>query len=142
MANRTIRVLHVEDDPAQHRLIVHHLQGIREFDFDLRCLATEEEAIRAFESGDIDFVILDYHLSQGDGLHCLLELRRRDPIVPVLAISGMASPEIAANLVEAGADDYISKRDLTGDILGRSIRASLARVDAWNQRVARRPRVV
>ena len=54
--------------------------------------------------------------------------------MPIIAISGVATPEIAAELLQVGADDFISKKDLSGDVLARSVREALARADAWRRR--------
>jgi DNA-binding NarL/FixJ family response regulator len=79
-----------------------------------------------------------YQLSEGDGLHFLKELRRRDSNVPVIALSGTASPQIARELVECGADDYLDKKDLSRDVLARSVRDVLSRWDAWQRLVGRK----
>ena len=66
------------------------------------------------------------------------ELRRRDSNVPVITVSGTASPQIARELIECGADDYLDKKDLASDILARSVREVLARWDAWRRLVGRK----
>jgi DNA-binding response OmpR family regulator len=134
MPPRTIRLLHVEDDPFQQKVIAHHLQCIEELRFHVTCASNEDQAIAEFRRQPSDFVIIDYHLSQGDGLSCLRTLRQQDPIVPIVAVSGQASEEIAAALLRSGADDYISKCDLHGDLLAGSIRMALRRADAWRRR--------
>jgi DNA-binding response OmpR family regulator len=82
--------------------------------------------------------LLDYQLVQGDGMHLLGRLRDLDPIIPIIAISGVATSEIAAKLVLAGADDYFNKRDLNSADLGKSIRASLRRADAVRKKIGSR----
>jgi len=134
MPARIIKLLHVEDDQAQHRFVTHHLASIGEYRFDILSAESEDAALVEFSGGGVDFIILDYHLMQGNGLSCLEELRRRDRIVPIIAVSGVATPEIAAELLQVGADDFISKKDLSNDVLARSVRDALARADAWRQR--------
>jgi DNA-binding response OmpR family regulator len=71
----------------------------------------------------------------------LTRLRQLDPIAPVIAVSGVATPEVAAELVQAGADDYISKENLSRKVLAHSVRSALARADAFlGQDAAQRPR--
>jgi DNA-binding response OmpR family regulator len=135
MSTRTIRVLHVEDDLAQRRFMAHHLAAMGEFDFDIRCVASESDAVNEFDAAHPDFVIVDYFLTEGNGLSCLQSLRARDEIVPIVAVSGVATPEIAAELLHAGADDYIGKQDLSRDVLARSVREALARADAMRKRL-------
>ena len=136
MTTRTIKLLHVEDEVSQRRLLAHHLASMNDLQFDIRYAEAEQAALDAFDEGGVELVIVDYHLSRGDGLHCLEELRRRDEVVPIIAVSGVATDEIASDLLQAGADDYIGKRDLTSDLLSRSLRDALARADACRPRVA------
>jgi DNA-binding response OmpR family regulator len=138
MSQRTVRVLHIEDDRFLHRLLAHFLAEIGECRFEIVTAESERRGLELFDERGADLIVLDYRLAQGDGLHCLKELRRRDPHVPVIAISGMASSEIAQELIECGADDYLDKRDLSGRVLAQSIRGVLARWDAWRKRAARR----
>jgi DNA-binding response OmpR family regulator len=133
MSSRTIKILHVEDEESQRRLFAHHLRAMDDFQFEIHYADAEEAALDVFRTGGVEFVILDYNLRQGNGLHCLRELRTRDPVVPIIAVSGVATAEIAADLVQGGADDYINKRDLTSCVLARSMRDALKRADAWRE---------
>ena len=132
------RLLHVEDDAAQHRFIAHQLNSVAEIDFDIRCAESESDAVVAFAAFQPGFVILDYHLADGNGLSCLRTFRARDGLVPIIAVSGVATAEIAAQLMKSGADDYIGKQELTCDVLARSVRRALARSDALRTRIAAR----
>src|SRR4051794_41159249 len=122
---RTIKLLHIEDDVLQQRLIAHHLKKMADLQFAISYAASEDAAVSCFQAGGIGLVILDYHLAQGNGLGCLRQLRERDPVVPIIAVSGVATPEIAADLLEAGADDYFSKSALSSDALSVGVRAAL-----------------
>lgn len=133
MSARTIHLLHIEDDAVQQRLTAQLLTHLPEFHFDITNVVSEDDAVAEFGRGRHEFVLLDYHLTQGNGLSCLHKLRQRDRIVPIVAISGAATPEIAAELLHVGADDYLSKQDLTPDTLARSVREAMARADAWRR---------
>jgi DNA-binding response OmpR family regulator len=137
MLSRTIKLLHVEDELSQRRLLAHHLKTLTDFDFEILYADAEESALAMFVGNGVQLIILDYYLKQGNGLHCLEELRRRDQIVPIIAISGLATAEIAADLLQAGADDYIGKSDLTSNVLARILREALARADVWRNRDVR-----
>jgi DNA-binding response OmpR family regulator len=136
MSSRIVTVLHVEDEMSQRLLLAHHLKSLNEFEFNIVYAHEEATALETFDGGGIEFVIVDFHLTQGNGLHCLEEIRRRDQVVPIIAVSGVATDEIAALLLQAGADDYIGKRDLTSGQLAQSIRHALARADACRRRDA------
>jgi len=138
MSVRTVRLLHVEDDPMQLRIIAHHLKALPEDTFAITAVASEELAMECFRNAKFDLVLLDYQLDQGDGVHLLGCMRELDPIIPIIAISGVATSEIAAKLVQGGADDYFNKRELKSADLAKSIRSSLRRADAVRKTIASR----
>jgi two-component system response regulator RegX3 len=122
-----------EDDHFQHRLLAHLLGALDEFGFEITCAESEREGLEVFDRQGADLIVIDYRLPEGDGLHCLKELRRRDAKVPIIAISGVASLKIAKELVECGADDYLNKKDLSGRALAKSVRDVVSRSDAWKK---------
>ena len=131
-----IRVLHVEDDRIQRSLVAHYLDAIKGHRFVVIGVESEDQAVDLFRRGGIDLVILDYQLVQGDGLHCLQQLRRIDPLVPVIAVSGIATQEIAAKLIGAGADDYLDKQSMDKRGLAQSVVSALTRARAVRARLA------
>jgi CheY-like chemotaxis protein len=134
MSLRPVKLLHVEDNRAQHVMVAALLRGLQEFDFAITRASTEEAAVAEFGGGGYEFVLLDYQLDEGDGLSCLRRLREIDPLVPIVAVSGMATEEVAADLLRSGADDYVNKMELTFDGFARSVREALARTDAFRRR--------
>ncbi|MGE3805351.1 MAG: response regulator [Gemmataceae bacterium] len=138
MNAKRVRLLHIEDDPIQRRVVAHYLQSNPDYQFEITGAADEETALAEFERSRADCVLLDYHLSAGDGMSCLRRIRGCDARVPVIAISGVATPEIAANLLREGADDYLDKQGLRRETLTSSIVTALARHRAW-QRSSQRP---
>lgn len=131
--SRVIRLLHVEDDEIQRRLLRAILDKLPQYRFQTTYAASEDSAVDAFGAG-FDLVLLDYTLTSGDGLSCLRRLRQLDNSVPIIAVSGAADAETAADLVGAGADDFFSKNALDPTALGVSLEAALARADAWRNR--------
>lgn len=129
------RVLHVEDDRIQRALIAHYLNIPNDHKYVVTGVESEDEAVDAFRCGGVDIVILDYQLAQGDGLNCLRQLRRLDPIVPVIAVSGVATSSIASELIEAGADDYLDKQTMDKEILVDSMATALNRANGIRAKV-------
>ena len=121
------RLLHVEDDPMQQRVLLHHLKSMKEFQFETTAVTSEDQAMAAFCAGKFDMVVVDFQLAQGNGLQLVKHLRQLDPVIPIICISGVATSEVAAQLVRAGADDYFDKVNLTNVNLARSVRAALLR---------------
>jgi CheY-like chemotaxis protein len=133
MVARKVNLLHVEDNRVQQRMLASLLKALPEFDFAITVVESEDAAVTAFLQGGIDFVLLDYQLSQGDGLQCLLRIRQRDPLVPIVAVSATATSEVAADLIRGGADDYLNKLDLTLETFARSVREAMNRTDLFRR---------
>jgi CheY-like chemotaxis protein len=136
MTPTTVRLLHVEDDRIQQAWLARKLAGLTEYHFEITVATSEHAALAAFAEGCFDLVILDYHLAEGDGLSCLRLIRAIDSIIPMIAVSGVASDEIAAELITAGADDYLAKQTLDGLVLEQSLRNVLTRAKAFRERFA------
>jgi CheY-like chemotaxis protein len=136
MQRTVVKTLHVEDDRIQQSLIAHQLAAQQDFRFNIIVVTSEDEALAAFRADDFDLVIIDYHLNQGDGVSCLRQIRQIDPVIPIITVSGEATDEIAAELIAAGADDYLAKHTVDSRILGQSVRNVTTRAKAFRARFA------
>jgi CheY-like chemotaxis protein len=125
MATQTLKLLHVEDNLAHRRLVGYYLNALPDLTLQISYADSEDQAVDLFQKAPADFVLLDYHLTQGNGLNCLKRLRQIDPAVPIVALSGAATPEIAAELLQVGADDYLSKQDLNRETLTQCLTNAL-----------------
>jgi DNA-binding response OmpR family regulator len=133
MSDTVVRLLHVEDEPTQHKVLMVRLKAAAGLRFDPTWVTGEDDALAAYARGRFDLVVMDYMLEQGDGLHLLKELRARDPVI---AVSGVAPSAVALDLIQAGADDYFDKSDLDTRRLVKSVRESLDRAAKLMHRAA------
>jgi diguanylate cyclase (GGDEF)-like protein len=78
-------------------------------------------------------VLLDLTLPDADGLQSLLEVRSAAPDVPVVVLTGTEDEELAIRAVQEGAQDYLVKRKVDLDGLGRAIRYAIERKSAEQQ---------
>ena len=99
----------VVDDEADIRALV---SGVLEDEgYAVRTAADSTQTLEAFEERRPSMVLLDVWLqgSRLDGLQLLQEIKRRDPTVPVLMISGHGNLDTAVAAVREGAIDFIEK---------------------------------
>ena len=68
-----------------------------------------EEAIGAIRGSQIDVVVLDMRMPQMDGLETLREIKRINPVVEVIMLTGHANVNTAVKGMELGAFDYLIK---------------------------------
>ncbi|GAA4718814.1 sigma-54-dependent Fis family transcriptional regulator [Sphingomonas lutea] len=99
----------VVDDEADIRELV---SGVLEDEgYSVRTAADSTSTLDAVEDRRPSMVLLDVWLqgSRLDGLQLLQEIKRRDPTIPVLMISGHGNLDTAVAAVREGAVDFIEK---------------------------------
>ena len=107
-------LLLVEDDEVFARVITRAL--------DLRGYAVDhtlsaEAAVRTMAEVKFDYAILDLNLGGHTSLSLIQPLRKANPEMRILMLTGYASIATAVEAIKLGADDYLAKPADTGDIL-------------------------
>lgn len=104
-----MKVLVVDD----HGLFRHGLEMLLSSNMSLEQVLhanTGQEALDVQEKeGDLDLVLLDYHLGEDHGLNVLRKLKDRDPSLPVAMISGRDDPQVILSALGSGASGFIQK---------------------------------
>jgi DNA-binding NarL/FixJ family response regulator len=75
--------------------------------------------------GDLDLVLLDYHLPDMNGMEALTVFGERHPEVPVVVLSGSANIQIMRQVLQAGASGFVTKSSLSDELLA-AVRKVLA----------------
>lgn len=103
-----VRILLVEDVPADAELVVDELQA-NGLDCEVRRVDTEHDYIEALDTFAPDIVLSDLGLPDFDGRRALRMLRERDALLPFIYVSGTMGEEVAVEALRDGATDYILK---------------------------------
>jgi DNA-binding response OmpR family regulator len=111
-----MRVLLVEDE---RRLAENIVAALREAGLAVDHAADGHEGSHFAEQGVYDAIVLDLMLPGKSGQRVLQDLRRRKLHTPVLILTAQESKESVVNLLNAGADDYLSKPFDLGELLAR-----------------------
>jgi two-component system nitrogen regulation response regulator NtrX len=101
-------ILIVDDEHDIRELVA----GVLEDEgYETRSAADSDAALEAISARRPSLVLLDVWLqgSRLDGLELLDELKRRDPSIPVLVISGHGNLDTAVAAIRRGAADFIEK---------------------------------
>ena len=125
-----LKVLHIEDNEADHALVAIHLRrgGINA---DIRRIDTEAELSDAlFE--DWDLILCDYNLPGYSGLAALDKVRALGKLVPFILVSGEIGEDIAVQAMRNGANDYLLKSNLA-----RLAPAAMLAIEANRTRIAK-----
>jgi DNA-binding response OmpR family regulator len=114
----TLRALVVEDEERLSVNIKAGLQRIAGFAVDL---ASDGEAgLHLAVSESYDVVVLDLMLPKMHGSELVRKLREQNVHTPVLVLTAVDEKKSVIHLLEAGADDYLSKPFDMGELIART----------------------
>ncbi len=105
MANGSARILLVDDEQSIQTLLSYPL---RKDGYHVTSALDGSEALRRFEEGRFDLVILDLMLPRMGGVEVCRQLRSRSQ-VPIIMLTAKGSETDKVAGLEVGADDYITK---------------------------------
>ena len=98
------------------------------FDLEIEEATTAEECLSKATSSSFDIVLLDYHLPAMNGLEVLKRLRESgEQCAAVAMLSHCEDEALAIQCIEAGAQDFLMKGDVTASRLMRAIRQAKER---------------
>ena len=125
MASRA-EILIAEDEPSARRGFRALFEGEG---YAVRTARDGEEALAKFRESRPDAVLLDVMMPKMNGIIACAEIRKSDPLVPILFFTAMPSDVGAVRALGLGADDYIDKAKSPDELLAR-VAAVLRRANA------------
>jgi signal transduction histidine kinase len=121
-----LRVLFIEDNPGDTRLILEMFKQIEER-FEIICKQDLKEGIKSFYSASFDLILLDLTLPDSYGLDTLLKMLKIAQNIPIVVLTGTDDEYLAIKAVKAGAQDYLIKGKVDEVLLKRSIYYAIER---------------
>lgn len=99
-------VLLIEDDLTFSRI----LEGfLSKKGYQVTVSHTGKAGLKAFETRQTDFVLLDYRLPDTTGMDIMLEIRKSNTTVPIVIMTSFSDIRTAVKAIKAGAYEYITK---------------------------------
>lgn len=132
MVSETIKLLLIEDNPYDVkviRLMLVSQQRLLPTDarFELRDASTLDVGLRHLREYQPDLVMLDLNLPDSSGLETFKQVYDENPDVPVIIISANDDLQLAIEAMQAGAQDYLLKGEMSRNLLVRAIHHALER---------------
>ncbi|PYP15746.1 MAG: hybrid sensor histidine kinase/response regulator [Gemmatimonadetes bacterium] len=127
MSDSPIKILLVEDNPGDTRLIREALaDGLRNA-YEVEDIDRLGAALERIERGGIDVVLLDLTLPDSRGIETFAAVYARASEIPIIVLTGLGDELLAARTVHGGAQDYLVKGQADANLLARSIRYAIER---------------
>jgi signal transduction histidine kinase len=125
--DKPLRLLLVEDNPGDARLLQEELKDVTSVHFEVRHVTRMSEAVVAAAEPELDVVLLDLSLPDGHGVANIARVLQVAPAVPLVVLTGTDDEQLAVKAVHAGAQDYLVKGQVTGPLLVRALRYAIER---------------
>lgn len=122
-----MKMLLVEDNVRLAERITHHLKKTHIIDV----VSTGEDAVEKIRSIGYGIILLDLGLPDMPGIDVCKKIREENPHCPILIITGNGNISDKVTLLDAGADDYVTKPFNTDELKARI--AAVSRRQARNQ---------
>jgi signal transduction histidine kinase len=122
-----LRILLVEDNPGDARLIRETLRDAGSPRFELRHADRLSAALPILAAREVDVALLDLSLPDAHGLETVTRALAAAPEVPIVVLTGLDDETVAIQAVQAGAQDYLVKGQVEPGMLSRALRYAMER---------------
>ena len=130
MDEKEIKVLLIEDNPGDVRLIEDMLSDGANYRFELECAGKLSDGLVLLDRNDYDLVLLDLGLPDSQGLETFFSVYARAAHLPIVALTGIGDETLAVKAVQHGAQDYLVKGHVDSSSLQRALRYAIERKSA------------
>ena len=115
-ATGPIRILFIEDNPDDISIVERSFRSDIQ-SYSIRTVDRVAESLPLLDEGMADLILLDLGLPDSTGLDSFHRLRAQAPDVPIIILTGESDLEIAREAVRKGAQDYLIKGQIEGNLL-------------------------
>jgi len=122
-----LRILLVEDNPGDARLIRETLRDAGAHAFELRHADRLAAALPILAAREADVVLLDLSLPDAHGLETVTRALTAAPDAAIVVLTGLDDETVAIQAVQAGAQDYLVKGQVEPGMLSRALRYAMER---------------
>jgi two-component system sensor histidine kinase UhpB len=123
-----MRILMVEDNPGDVRLLREYLLGQRgSEEFQYMQVDRLAQALASLDEASFDAVLLDLSLPDSQGIGTLNKVHAAKPGMPIVVMTGLDDEALGLQLLQAGAQDYLVKGEVSASLLRRTLRYAVER---------------
>jgi signal transduction histidine kinase len=133
MDSATIKILLVEDNPADADLLNEFLEEADETQWSLVHVEKLKEALQTLRENHFDVILLDLSLPDKQGLATVVQTHETAPDLPIVVLTGLNDRVTALEAVRQGAQDYLVKGKIDSNLLVRAIGYAIERSNTLKQ---------
>lgn len=134
MEGKPIRLLLVEDNLGDVRLLRETLRDVRGAEVELLHAATLGDGLKRAAAGGIDLILLDLTLPDASGVQTVTRTVAALPETPIIVFTGFDDEKAAVMALREGAQDYLVKGQGDGELVLRAVHYAIERKRAQIER--------
>jgi len=127
LSDETKKILLVEDNTGDARLILIYLNKDPNQIYDVVVARTLSASLKLLEDGCFDIVIMDLALPDSQGMDTFQQIHEARSDLPIIVLTVLDDKQKAAEAIQAGAQDYLVKGKLQPEVISRAISYSIER---------------
>jgi two-component system, cell cycle response regulator len=127
MSGPVTKVLLVEDNPADARLLREALAEIADSRFEITHCETLAQAHEFLAKNTSDVILSDLGLPDSQGLETIRRIHKAAPGVPIVVLTALNDESFGGQVLQEGAQDYLVKGQIDGRLLWRALRYAMER---------------
>jgi signal transduction histidine kinase len=128
-----IRLLLVEDGAADALLLQYMLADVNEESFQVTHVEMMADAVSRLTSAPFDAILLDLSLPDSRGVDTVAQINAVAPHLPIVVMTGLDDNDTGTEALRQGAQDFLTKGQVGGRLLGRAIRYAMERKQTERQ---------
>ncbi|MCL4504332.1 MAG: HD domain-containing protein [Deltaproteobacteria bacterium] len=127
-----LKILLIEDNADDVDILKFYLASCGTSLPDIEVCSRLAEAMPRLdrEKPEIDVILLDLGLPDSQGFETFIRIHRQAPRIPIVVLSSLDDVSMATQAVREGAQDFLVKSRVNGDLLASSLRYSVERMKA------------
>ncbi|CCK79303.1 GGDEF domain-containing response regulator [Desulfobacula toluolica] len=133
MGEQTLKLLVIDDDPADIELLRRNIADIPDMSVEFTSLSTSIKDQAVLSSQSADLVFIDYLLGSHTGIDVFQAMKEAGCCQPMIMLTGMGNEFIAVEAMKAGFADYIVKEAMEPSHLRRAITYALEKASLMQQ---------
>ena len=128
--SNAVQALLIEDNDGDARLIRERLAERSEARVDVQRARQLSEGLAQLAERPFDIVLADLSLPDSQGLATFERVQAAAPDEPIVVLTGLDDEEVALKAMRTGAQDYLVKGRLSGELLIRTLLYAMERKQA------------
>ena len=133
MTVKPSKVLLIEDNPGDVRLIREMLSESKNISFEIEHADRLSSGLESLAQGGLDILLLDLGLPDSQGFETVRRILPAAPGIPVIVLTGLNDEAMGLQAIHEGAQDYLVKGEISFPVISRAINYAIERQKLLNE---------